>query len=89
MAGNYGVVGILVLLIAIIIGLLVFWEVNNAITMPQTAAGGTRFSGDLTDSWNTTNDTAGTIFGLLPIIGIIMIAGIMLFYISRFGAGEV
>jgi hypothetical protein len=81
------IVGLIILLISIILAIIIFWEVNGAVTMPQTAASGTRFASDLWGAWNTTNSTANTIFTLLPIVGIIMIAGIMLFYISRFGEG--
>jgi len=89
MSGNIGgpAISIVALLIGIILALMIFWQVNSSITMTPSAAGGTRFAGDLTDSWNATNDSASVIFSLLPIVAIIMIAGIMLYYISRFGGG--
>lgn len=74
------VMGLVMLLLTIVIGLLVFWEINTAISIDKLPGSGS-------DAWNTTNDTAGTVFSLLPIVGIIMIAGIMLYYISRFGGG--
>jgi hypothetical protein len=69
--------GLVMLLVTIVIGLLVYWEVNTSISV--------EIPGSTAAAWNSTNSTAGTIFTLLPIIGIIMIAGIMLYYISRFG----
>jgi uncharacterized membrane protein len=82
------VVGLLVLLIGIVIGLLVFWEVNTAIPGVSIDSATDR-NNNYRNVWNNTNTTSNTIFTLLPVIGIIVIAGIMLFYISRFGGGGV
>jgi hypothetical protein len=81
------VVGLVVLLVAIVVGLLVFWEVNNGLAtgFPTGLSGDT--TNDMLGPWNTTNETSGTIFSLLPIVGIIAVAGIMLAYVSRFGGG--
>jgi hypothetical protein len=90
------VAAIVVLLISIVMGLLIFWEVSDGLesAFPDV----TQDRGDSSDngsraliqgSRNTTNETAGTIFNLLPIIGIISVAAIMLMYVSRFGGGGI
>jgi len=78
------VVGIIVLLIGIILALMIFWEVNSAIPGIDTVNENNNYEA----VWNSTNTTAGTIFSLLPIVAIIIVAGLMLFYIGRFGAGS-
>jgi len=79
-AGYVKVVGGLVaLLIMIIIGVLVFWEVNDAITLS---------SADANTSRNTTTDMATTVFGLLPLIALVVVAAIILGVILAFGTGK-
>jgi uncharacterized membrane protein len=73
------VMGLVVLLITIVIGILIFWQINSSLNPTG--------SGHISVSRNTTNETAGTIFGLLPVVGIIAVAGVMLAYVSRFGGG--
>jgi peptidoglycan biosynthesis protein MviN/MurJ (putative lipid II flippase) len=73
------VMGLVTLLITIVVGILVFWQINGSLDPTG--------SGYISTSRNTTNETAGTIFSLLPIVGIIAVAGIMLAYVSRFGGG--
>jgi hypothetical protein len=71
--------GLVALLIMIIIGVLVFWEVNDAITLS---------SDDANDSRNTTTDMATTVFGLLPLIALVVVAAIILGVILAFGTGR-
>jgi len=73
------VVGTLVaLLLTIIIGVLVFWEVSDAITLDTAKAN---------ESKNKTTDTASTVFGLLPIIALVVCASIILGVILGFSGG--
>jgi hypothetical protein len=88
------VVGLVVLLVAIVIGLLVFWEVSDGlegsfpdVTQDRGTSSDNASRALIQGSRNTTNETAGTIFNLLPILGIIAVAGIMLMYVSRFSGG--
>jgi hypothetical protein len=71
--------GLVALLIMIIIGVLVFWEVNDAIDLS---------SDDANDSRNTTTDMATTVFGLLPLIALVVVAAIILGIILAFGSGK-
>lgn len=49
--------GLVALLLTIIVGVLVFWEVNDSITLS---------SSDANTSRNETTDMASTVFSLLP-----------------------
>jgi len=71
--------GLVALLIMIIIGVLVFWEVNDAITLGSDEANNSR---------NTTTAMATTVFGLLPLIALVVVAAIILGVILAFGSGK-
>lgn len=70
--------GLVALLLTIIVGVLVFWEVNDAITFD---------SNDANTSRNTTTSMASTVFGLLPIIALVVVASIILGIVLGFGGG--
>lgn len=70
------------LLVAIIIGVLVFYSVNGGISFSD---GGTVAS---RSTWNTTNSTASTVWTLLPIVAIVMIASIILAVVMGFGSNK-
>jgi len=74
-----GMVGLVVsVLVTIVIGILVFWKITGSIsTGASTGAGG------LVQA--QVNTTAGTIFSLMPIVAIVLIAGIILSVVSGFG----
>jgi heme/copper-type cytochrome/quinol oxidase subunit 2 len=74
--------GMIALLVAIIIGVLVYYSVVGGFTVSSATYGS-----DASDAMNGTNDTAETVFTLLPIVGIVMIAGLILAVVSRFGGG--
>jgi len=77
--GYMSAVGSLVgLLLTIIIGVLVFWEVSDAIQMKSEEAN---------ESKNKTTDMASTVFGLLPIVALVVVAAIILGVILGFGGG--
>jgi len=71
--------GLVALLLTIIIGVLVFWEVNDAITLDSTEAN---------DSRNATTDMASTVFALLPIVALVIVAAIILGVVLGFGGSK-
>ena len=74
--------GLIALLVAIIIGVLVFYSVNEGLSF---TGGGTVTS---RANWNSTNSTAATVWSLLPIVAIVMIASIILGVVTNFGGGK-
>ena len=78
--------GMIALLVAIIIGVLVFYEINDNVSIDnaQTGANGSSWV-KYRSARNSTNDTAETVFTLLPIIAIVLIASIILAVVSGFG----
>jgi len=68
--------GLVALLLTIIIGVLVFWEVSDAIELDTDTAN---------DSKNDTTDMAETVFTLLPIVALVIVAAIILGVILGFG----
>ena len=70
------------LLVAIIIGVLVYFSVVGGLGINTTD-----YPVAATAQLNNTNTTAQTVFTLLPIVAIVMIASIILFVVSRFGTG--
>ena len=76
-AGYVKVVGGLVaLLLMIIVGILVFWETSDSIELS---------SADANASKNSTTDMATTVFDLLPIIALAVVASIIIGVIIGFG----
>ena len=72
-------VGILVaVLIVIVRGTLVFWEITGAIRLTSTQGIAVQ---------SKVNETATTVFQLAPIIAIVMIASIILGIVTTFGKG--
>lgn len=70
--------GLVALLLTIIIGLLVFWEVNDSITLDTATANSSR---------NETTSMATTVFSLLPLIALVVVASIILGVVLGFGGG--
>ena len=70
--------GLVALLLTIIIGVLVFWEVNDAITLSSDTANTSR---------DETTSMASTVFSLLPIIALVIVAAIILSVVLGFGGG--
>ena len=71
--------GLVALLLMIIVGVLVFWETSDAIDLSND---------DANDSKNTTTDMATTVFNLLPIVALVIVAGIIIAVIMGFGGGK-
>ena len=77
--GYVKVVGALVaLLLMIIVGILVYWETSDSITLS---------SDDGNTSRDGVNDMATTVFDLLPIIALAVVASIIIGVIIGFGSG--
>ena len=68
--------GVVAVLVVIVIGILVFWNVSDSIDIDSST--GVAVHSDV-------NDTAETIFGLAPIIAIVLIASIILGVVTGFG----
>ena len=75
-----GMVGaVIAVLVSIIVGILVYYKIAGSINgLP--AAGVTAAA--------NVNTTANTVFTLAPIVGIVMIAGIILAIVTNFGRGS-
>jgi len=74
--------GMIALLVAIIIGVLVYYSVVGGLGIDTQT-----YNANATAQLNNTNSTASTVFTLLPIVAIVLIASIILFVVTRFGAG--
>lgn len=78
-AGYVGAIGGLVaLLLTIIIGVLIFYEVADSIDLVGAGY----------DAKNTTTDMAATVFSLLPIVALVIVAGIILAVVLGFGGNK-
>jgi hypothetical protein len=73
---------VVALMVAIAIGVLIFYKLNQAVV----TAGGT--SDAIGDIFNSTNSTALTVWTLLPIVGIVVIAGVVLAIVMGFGRSQ-
>jgi len=73
-------VGVLVAtLVVIVIGLLVYWQISEAVDITSTQG---------RTAWSNVNTTANTVFGLAPIVAIVLIASVILAAVMGFGAGK-
>jgi hypothetical protein len=76
---------VIALLVSILVGILIYYKIaassSTSFTANTAADRATRLL------LNGTNTTSGTVFTLSPIIGIVMIAGIILAIVTRFGQG--
>ena len=71
--------GLVALLLTIIIGVMIFWEVNDSLTLGSAEAN---------ESRNKTTDMATTVFSLLPLVALVVVAGVILAVIMGFGGGD-
>ncbi len=81
--------GMIALLVAIIVGVLVFYNVNDNLVFSQgsqTGAGEDSSVQAQRSAWNNTNSSASTVFTLLPIVAIVLIASIILGVVTSFGS---
>jgi len=71
--------GLVALLITIIVGILVYWQISGSITLTTDTANTSR---------DNVNSTATTVFQLLPIIAIVVVGGILIGLVIAFGGGK-
>ena len=65
--------------IVIIVTVMIYWKLVGSFTMPNAQANATV---------NTTNAMFGTVFGLLPIVGLVVVAALIIgIVITGFGGG--
>ena len=76
---------VIALLVAILVGVMVYWQLAKSTSDSLGNYNAANILGKA--AFNTTNSTANTVFQLAPIIGIVAIAGIILFIVTRFGQG--
>jgi hypothetical protein len=78
---------VVALLVSILVGILVYYKVANSayngIGNSDLSSGGKLARTAI----NQTNTSSGTVFTLAPIVGIVLIAGIILAIVTRFGQG--
>ena len=68
--------GLVALLLMIIVGIMVYWETSDSITLSST---------DANTSRDGVNSMATTVFDLLPIIALAVVASIIIGVIIGFG----
>ena len=78
------VIAVMAFLIAVIIGVLIWYKIDAAMV---TAAWSTMPTGAKT-VWNSTNTTANSVWTLFPIVGLVLIAGVIIGTIMIFGQGK-
>lgn len=78
------VVGVVAFLIAVIIGLMIWYKIDASL------AGSTTFTAlpaGARAAWNSTNTTANSTWTLAPIVGLVLIAGVIIATIMMFAGG--
>jgi len=70
--------GLVALLITIIVGILIYWQLSGSIALTNDAAN---------ESRDGVNSMASTVFSLLPIIALVVVASIILGVVVGFGRG--
>jgi hypothetical protein len=88
--GGAAMVGVVIaLMVAIYIGVLIWFKTNTAIIngFGSRAGVGTSYAG-YNASILALNNTAVTVWNLFPIIGIIVVAGVILAVVMNFGRSQ-
>jgi hypothetical protein len=67
-------------LVAIVIGVLIWYKMNTAIYAANGSVKGAQGA-----VWNTSNASANTIWTLFPIVAIVVISGVILAVVMGFG----
>jgi Na+/citrate or Na+/malate symporter len=95
--GSAQMVGVVIAgLVAIIVGVLIWYKLNTAIftsSVPAAPTGASTAAYNLSyhaqvDIWNATNASANTIWTLFPIVAIVVVAGVILAVVMGFGRGR-
>lgn len=76
------VVGVVAFLIAVIIGLMIWYKIDTAVlTNPGLPAGGVTAAASI-------NTTANSVWTLAPIVGLVLVAGVIIGTIIMFAGGK-
>jgi len=78
---------VIALLVAIIIGVMVWYRINTSMFGAARAPAGVATLG-MNNTWAAVNTSANTVWTLFPIVAIVVIAGIILAIVSNFGRGN-
>jgi len=77
-------------LVSIIIGVLIWYKINTAVFTagPSALGAGTTRAYQLA-VWNSSNNSANTVWTLFPIVAIVVVAGVILAIVMGFGRQSV
>jgi hypothetical protein len=78
------VIAVVAFLIAVIIGVLIWYKTDTALV----AAGWSGMPAGGHTVWNSTNTTANSVWTLFPVVGLVLIAGVIIGTIMIFGSGR-
>ena len=78
---------VIALLVSILVGVLIYYKTAPQIFQSVGSSDVTTYGKLARAQLNSTNTTASTTFTLAPIIAIVLIAGIILAIVTRFGQG--
>lgn len=78
-------VGVVAFLIAVVIGLMIWYKVDASLASATTF---TALPSGARAAWNTTNTTANSTWTLAPIVGLVLIAGVIIATIMMFAGGK-
>jgi len=87
--GSAQAIGVVIAgLVAIIIGVLVWYRINGAINTAALGAHGDTGHAAIGVAFNSTNTSANTIWTLFPIVSIVIVAGVILAIVMGFGRAQ-
>lgn len=91
--GSAAMIGVVIAgLVAIIVGLLIWYKINSAIygSMGYAADGTAKVGLNLTKAiFTSVNTSANSIWTLFPIVAIVVVAGVILAVVMGFGRAQV
>ena len=79
------VVGVVAFLIATVVGLMMWYKIDAALASSTTF---TALPAGARAAWNSTNTTANSTWTLAPIVGLVLIAGVIIATIIMFAGGK-
>lgn len=79
------VVGVVAFLIAVIIGLMIWYKIDASLASATTF---TSLPAGARAAWNSTNTTANSTWTLAPIVGLVLIAGVIIATILMFAGSK-
>lgn len=79
------VVGVVAFLIAVVIGLMIWYKIDASLAASTTFSS---LPSGARAAWNSTNTTANSTWTLAPIVGLVLIAGVIIATIIMFAGGK-